>query len=329
MNRQDALNLINMPLIDIFRRVDDLRKTTKREDIDLCSILNAKSGTCSENCKFCAQSSHHSTNVSEYPMVSADKIVAEAIKALNIGARRFGIVTSGNTLTSSEVKTICEAVVKIKETSDIEICASLGALPYEDFISLKNAGIQRYHHNIETSPNYYTKMVSTHDFSERTNTVKNAKNAGLDVCSGGIIGLGETWEDRVDMAFVLAEMDVDAVPINVLVPIEGTPLENAESISIKDILKTIAIFRLILKNKVIKVAAGREKYFDREYVRSENDPEINEICKYFSIKDPCALIYLAGASGMLIGGYLTIKGREVEDDYKLLDEVFKLWEKEK
>ncbi|MBF0252892.1 MAG: biotin synthase BioB [Candidatus Omnitrophica bacterium] len=329
MEKIDYINLVNLPLIDIFRLVDELRRETKREDIDLCSIVNAKSGTCSENCKFCAQSSHHSTSVLKYPILSANEIVEEANKAVSIGARRFGIVTSGNSLTSDEIEIICDAILKIKSIADIDICASLGALPYTDFVLLKKSGLKRYHHNIETSPRFYAQMVTTHDFSERILTIKNAKKAGLEVCSGGIIGLGETWEDRIDMAILLSEMHVNAVPINILVPIAGTPLQYAESLSVKDILKTIAIFKLILKTKVIKIAAGREKYFDSEYVKLSYDTEINEICKYFNIKDPGTLIYLAGASGMMIGGYLTIRGREVKDDYKLLDEVFELWGKEK
>ena len=168
---------------------------------------------------------------------------------------------------------------------------------------LKEAGLSRYHHNIETSANFYPKIISTHTFEERIDTIRAAKETGLEVCSGGIIGMGEDWQDRIDMAFSLKELDVDSVPINLLVPIKGTPLESIETISCNDAIKAICIFRIILKDKIIKIAAGRETI----------------------LKDFQGLGFIAGANGMLIGGYLTIKGAGIEQDHELIKEIKRIW----
>ena len=184
-------------------------------------------------------------------------------------------------------------------------CASLGALDEESFQALKDAGLARYHHNVETSQNYYSQIVSTHDYSERINTVKLAKKMGFEVCSGGIIGIGESWQDRIDMALLLKELDVDSVPINFLVPIKGTPLGNLKSIDPESAIRTVAIFRLILEEKSIKVAAGRESV----------------------LKDHQHMIFKAGANSMMIGGYLTVRGRSVEEDLALISEVKRTWKK--
>ena len=170
---------------------------------------------------------------------------------------------------------------------------------------LKEAGLVRYHHNIETSPNFYKKIVSTHSFKERIRTIEAAKAVGLEVCSGGIIGMGETWPDRLNMALILKKLGVDSIPLNFLVPIKGTPLEKTKSITVSDAIRTIAIFRIILKDKAIKVAAGRESV----------------------LGDFQSLGFMAGANGMLIGGYLTVKGRSIEEDYKLIRQIKEVWKK--
>ena len=184
------------------------------------------------------------------------------------------------------------------------MCASLGKMDEEGFLLLKRAGLTRYHHNLETSPRFFQKIITTHTFREKVETIKAAKRCGLEVCSGGIIGLGEAMTDRVEMAFILKELDVDSVPINILVPIKGTPLEAQGFLSCNEAIRTIAIFRIILKDKIIKIAAGRESV----------------------LRDFQVLAFMAGANGMLIGGYLTIKGRSVEEDWKLIEEIKKLWQ---
>ena len=170
---------------------------------------------------------------------------------------------------------------------------------------MKKAGISRYHHNIETSPRFFTKIVTTHTFKERLDTIKAAKEVGLEVCSGGIIGMGETWRDRIEVALLLKELNVDSVPINILVPIDGTPLAGTNKISCTDAIKTIAIFRIILKDKVVKLAAGRESV----------------------LKDFQAAAFMSGANGMLIGGYLTVRGREIAEDHKLIKEIKETWKR--
>lgn len=265
--------------------------------LDLCTIMNARSGACSEDCKFCAQSSFHHTQIMQYPLASNEEIITAAKRAKEIGAKRFGIVTSGNSLSESEIKRIADVIHILTIEVGIGVCASLGALEKETLLLFKNAGLVRYHHNIETSQRFYPNIVSTHSFQERVETIHNAKEAGLEVCSGGIIGLGETWEDRIDMLLTLKDLEVDSVPLNVLIPIPGTPLENATPISPVDVIKTIAIFRIALKDKVIKIAAGRETI----------------------LKDFQALAFMAGANGMLVGGYLTVKGRDVSEDQKLVE----------
>ncbi|MFC1808243.1 biotin synthase BioB [Candidatus Omnitrophota bacterium] len=295
--------LLEIPLTELIARANDVRKEYIGDDFELCSIVNAKSGLCSEDCKFCAQSSRHKAKIETYLLISKEEIVTAAKKAKDVGARKFGIVTSGNRLTDKELNTLVEAISEIKERIDITCCGSLGALNKDQLKRLKEAGLERYHHNIETSPNFYPNIVSTHSFNERIDTIKAAKEAGMQVCSGGIIGLGESWQDRIDMACILRDLDVDSVPLNLLIPLEGTPLENQKTISCNDAIKTIALFRIILKDKIIKIAAGRESI----------------------LKDFQAMGFMAGANGMLIGGYLTQRGRDIESDKRLVDEVKHLW----
>ena len=298
-------SLLDMPLDELISRADALRREYIGDKMELCSIINAKSGRCTEDCKFCAQSARHNTNVLVHPLKEKAEMVQAAKNAKEIGAKNFGIVTSGNKLTNAEVQTIAEAVSEITQSIGISPCASLGALEKKQLQLLKRSGLTRYHHNIETSRNFYPKIVSTHSFDERIETIKAAKEIGMKVCSGGIIGLGEKWQDRIEMAQTLKELNVDSVPLNILIPIPGTPLENIESISIDDVIRTICIFRIILKDKTIKVAAGRESV----------------------LKDSQPKAFQAGANGMIIGGYLTIKGATVSSDNALIEEVKKLWKK--
>ncbi|MFA5104572.1 MAG: biotin synthase BioB [Candidatus Margulisiibacteriota bacterium] len=302
----ELYKLQDRSLSELMRLADTIRAEKSGSNIDLCTITNAKSGACSEDCRFCAQSSHYSTDIASYPLKSMKTMVEEARTAKGYGAHRFCIVTSGNSLSPEELALISGTVTKIISDVGMIMDASLGALSLDDLLLLKLAGLTRYHHNIETSRDFYPKIVSTHSFDQRVNTIKSAKKAGLEVCSGGIIGLGESWKDRIDMALLLKELDVDSIPINILNPIKGTPLQGADNISVEDAMKTIAIFRIILPGKVIKVAAGRETKFKGH----QQD------------------IFRAGANGMLIGGYLTTKGRPVEEDRALVEEMEEMWGKE-
>ncbi len=302
--KKEALNkILHLPLSELISLANKTRKDFLGDTIELCSIFNAKSGLCNQDCKFCAQSRLHKTHIDTYALKARREILTAARRAQDIGAKRFGIVTSGNALSREELNRICEAAHEIKNKLGIKLCASLGSIGTEGLCLLKEAGVSRYHHNIETSAKYFPRVATAHTFADRIATIRKAKSCGLEVCSGGIIGMGESMHDRLDMAFCLKELKVDAVPINILVPIKGTPLEGQQQLSCAEVIRTIAAFRIILKDKIIKIAAGRES----------------------ALKDFQALAFFAGADGMLIGGYLTIKGRAVEEDHRLLKEIKKLW----
>ncbi len=304
MEKKDIAKLLELPLAELIARANKIRKRFAGNRVELCNILNAKSGLCSEDCKFCAQSARHKTGAQAYPLKNKAQMLEAAKRAKEIGAKRFDIVTSGDKLSSEDFSVIVDAISEITRKVKIKICASLGSMGDKEFSLLKAAGLSRYHHNLETSPRFFSKIVSTHTFEDRLKTIKAAKQAGLEVCSGGIIGMGETMDDRIEMALILKELKVDSVPLNILVPIAGTPLADNPPLSCEEVIRTIAIFRIILKDKIIKIAAGRESIF----------------------KDFQALGFMAGANGMLIGGYLTIKGRSVEDDQKLVSQVEQLWQ---
>jgi biotin synthase len=296
--------LLKMPIMDLVVEANRVREKFAGKSMDLCTIMNAKSGFCAEDCKFCAQSSKHATGLDTYPLKKKEEIIKAAMRAKKIGAKSFGIVTSGDKLSEKDFRVVLDAIKEISTNIKIRICASLGSMDEERFSLLRNAGIIRYHHNIETSARFFPKIVTTHTFQDRLNTIKAAKRCGLQVCSGGIIGMGEDMQDRIDMVLTLKELNVDSVPINILVPIKGTQMERQALLSAQEAIRTIAIFRIILEGKTIKIAAGRESL----------------------LKDFQALAFMAGANGMLIGGYLTIKGRMVDEDWKLVEEIKKLWQ---
>ncbi|URA09215.1 biotin synthase BioB [Thermospira aquatica] len=276
--------------------------------IHLCTISNAKSGLCSENCSFCAQSSFHHTDIATYPLLSFKEIFQQAEKAYQNGIRHFGIVTSGYGYqkVNEEFQTILHIIEKVKKDfPDMEICASLGVLSEETAELLVRAGIVEYNHNLQVNPEKYSTLISsTHSINERIQTIKILKKYPVRVCSGGILGVGETMEDRIKLAFLLKNLNVDIIPLNVLIPIKGTKLEGQQKISPLEVVKTFALFRLIVKDKVIKFAAGRETI----------------------MKDFQGLIMLAGANGFLTGGYLTTKGRRSEDDKEFLEALYEFQE---
>ncbi|MDD5238129.1 MAG: biotin synthase BioB [Candidatus Omnitrophica bacterium] len=303
MDKKEISSLLELPLAELISQADKVRRECAGLKLELCSIMNAKSGLCDQDCKFCAQAGKHRTGAAVYPLKQKEEMLEAARRAKDIGAERFDIVTSGDNLSKEELDRICDAISEITGKFGIKMCASLGALGEEEFKLLKEAGLTRYHHNIETSPGNFPNIVTTHTFQERINTIRAAKAEGLEVCSGGIIGMGETIQDRVEMALCLKELNVDSVPINILVPIKGTPFESIKTLSCTEAVKTIAIFRIILKDKIIKIAAGRESI----------------------LRDFQGMAFMAGANGMLIGGYLTIKGRSIDEDWKLVKEIIELW----
>ncbi|MEG6585281.1 biotin synthase BioB [Dendrosporobacter sp. 1207_IL3150] len=265
--------------------------------VDTCQIVNARSGNCSENCKFCAQSAHHEVQFNAYPLMKEDDIIAAAKKAEVDGASRFCVVTAGcGAQGDPDFDKLVDAIKRIGRETTLDRCCSLGTLQEEHVAALKEAGITRYHHNLETSESFFSEICTTHTFQERVDTIKRIKAQGLQVCSGGIIGMGETWRQRIELAFTLKDLDADSVPVNVLNPIKGTPLENNDRLNPMEILQTFAIFRLILPTKIIRYAGGREH----------------------NLGELVPLGYLSGINGALIGNYLTTSGRGANHDLETI-----------
>lgn len=258
IGRDDDLQIfLNCNLEELCEGADMIRQAFVGDKVDLCSIINGRSGRCPEDCKYCAQSAHHHTECEIYDFLPEEKIMEACKLNEREGVDRFSIVTAGRALTGEEFEKALHAYKKMQAECKIELCASMGFLSDEQFKQLKEAGVTSYHHNIETSKRNFPNICTTHTYDMKIQTLKKVKAAGLYACSGGIIGMGETWEDRLDMAVSLAEVGVDSIPINALMPIKGTPLENLELLSEADILRTIAFFRYINPVADIRLAAGR------------------------------------------------------------------------
>ena len=281
----------------------DVKLSNRGDKFSLCSIINAKSGQCSENCAFCAQSAHFTTDAPYYPLKEQVEIIAAAQEAKAIGAKHFSIVTSGRGLGAVDLERVIEIIQAIRKEVGIKVCASLGILRYEDFVQLKAAGMERYHHNLETSKEFFPRVVTSHSFQDRVDTIRAAQKAGIEICAGGIFGLGESEDDRISMALTLKELAVDSIPLNILIPLPGTALSGQPPLSAEQILRSISLYRIIVPEVPIRLAAGRET----------------------ALQDFLSSAFLAGADGMMIGGYLTERGRSPEQDLKFVDEVKALW----
>lgn len=236
---------------------DKIRKHFVGDKVDLCSIINGRSGKCPEDCKYCAQSAHYHTECNVYDFLSEEELLEACKLNEREGVDRFSIVTAGRNLSGEEFEKALSAFKRMKKECDIELCASMGFLNREQFRRLKEIGVDRYHHNIETSKRFFSNICTTHTYEQKFATLKVLKEEGMRICSGGIIGMGETWEDRIDMAVSLSEVGVDSIPLNALMPIKGTPLENQERLTEEDIVRTVAIFRYINPTAHIRLAAGR------------------------------------------------------------------------
>ena len=266
--------------------------------IDLCTIINGKSGRCSEDCKYCAQSARHHTGIDEYDFLPTEKILEVALANENAGVNRFSIVTSGRALNGKNFERAIETYKVLRAELKIDLCASHGILNAEQLQRLRAAGVKRYHHNLETSRRYFPHICTTHTFDERIKTIKLAQAAELEVCSGGIIGMGETWQDRIDLAFEVAALGIKSIPINILTAIKGTAFENLPRLKPEDILRTIAIFRYINPTANVRFAAGRK-----------------------FLPDNGASAFLHGASAAITGNMLTTPNNNVQTDLKLLKEL--------
>ncbi len=302
VSEKEALELYEQGKKDPFglmARASKIREHSKGNAVNLCGIVNAKSGVCPENCRFCAQSAHYHTDAPVYPLISAEEIADKGRLAKENGAHMFSIVTSGTRIvTQEEWQTIYRAIELLNAMS-IKPCGSLGMLDEETARNLKKAGLYRYHHNLETSRSFFDNICSTHEYSEDTQTVRVARAAGLTVCSGGIIGLGETMAHRIEMAMTLRELGVDSVPINILNAIPGTPLENTPALAPMEILLTIALYRFILPGKDIKLCGGKEK----------------------NLRQLLPLAMVAGCNSLLTGNYLTTLGRDTAADLEMIQDL--------
>ncbi|MHB1398402.1 MAG: biotin synthase BioB [Trichloromonadaceae bacterium] len=299
LNATDAMTILRAKgaeLTAILAGAHRLREQSFANRIELCSIINAKSGRCAENCAFCSQSAHHATNAPVYPLKSLEEILAGAHKAAAEGSHCYGIVTSGTRpQAGEEMQRILTALRQIRDTTRIEPSASLGILDTEMARSLAEAGCVTYHHNLETARSYFPLICTTHDYEDDVQTVRLAKQAGMKVCCGGIFGLGESLEQRAELAFTIRDLDVDSVPLNFLNPIAGTPLEQMRDLQPLDCLRIIALFRYLLPTKRISVCGGREP----------------------NLRDFQSWIFMAGASGTMVGNYLTTSGRDRDSDLQM------------
>lgn len=267
--------------------------------VNACSIVNAKSGLCSEDCKYCAQSAKHCTGIEEYGLLSAEEIIEKARLDMPY-ASHFGIVTSGRRLESAEIKAVGDTIQKFNHAGIKQIaCASLGILDADELRELKKAGLARYHHNVETSRNHFRNICTTHSYDERIATINAAKEAGLEICVGGIFGLGESIEDRAGMLFEVCEIAPDSVPLNFLVPVKGTALGDRPLIPRFEAVKIIALARMLMPQTNIKVCGGRIEVFG----------------------DSQELVFLAGATSIITGDMLTVKGRTPADDDNLISDL--------
>ncbi|MFZ3114388.1 MAG: biotin synthase BioB [Syntrophales bacterium] len=302
ISEEEACRLAALPeeeMLTLILCADKIRRKYKENRIVTCSITNAKSGFCSEDCAFCAQSSYHETGIESHPLLSEERLVEDAVKLHENGATEFSMVTSGFMLTEAELATIGRAAGRIKEQTGLLLCSSLGVLTAARAQQLKASGLAAYHHNLETARSFFPQVCTTHNYDDDVETVRIAKAAGLKVCCGGILGLGESWEQRVELAITLRDLDVDSIPINFLNPIAGTRMGARPLLSPQEALKCIALFRFINPQKDITICGGRE----------------------VTLRDQQSWIFAAGANGLLIGNYLTTQGRDCHADMGMIKDL--------
>ena len=296
VSREEALLLARAPLEELSEAAEEIRREKCGQGFDLCTIVNGKCGRCPEDCKYCAQSAHYQAKCTEaYGLLPTEKLLEGARREAAQGVLRYSIVTSGRKLSDYEVEQACESIRAIREETGIQVCVSFGLLKEEQFKKIKEAGASRVHCNLESSARFFPQICTTHTYEDKINTLKAAKRAGLSVCSGGILGLGETMEDRIDMVLTARELGVKSVPVNLLNPIPGTPLENRKPLTNEEARRCVAIFRFLIPDASIRLAGGRGLLGDK-----------GELC------------FKSGANAAISGDMLTTAGITVETDMELV-----------
>lgn len=299
ITREEALALSQASLVELKEAADEIRKKMCGNGFDICTIVNGKCGKCTEDCKYCAQSAHYHTACSEtYPLLSDEELLEGARYNDAHGVLRYSIVTSGKRLSNREVDQVCESIRRIKKETSIEVCVSFGLLDETQFRKIKAAGASRVHCNLESSARYFPEVCTTHTYEEKIKTLKAARRAGLSICSGGILGLGETMEDRIDMVLTARELGVESIPVNLLNPIPGTPYEKNRPLTNEEACRCVAVFRFLIPDASIRLAGGRGLVGDK-----------GEAC------------FRSGANAAISGDMLTTAGITVETDMELIKQL--------
>lgn len=299
MEKSDALLLASAPIAELSLAADQIRAHFCSNTFDMCTIINGKCGSCSEDCSYCAQSAHYETTCQDdYPLLDTAEIVNQAKSHWSHGALRYSIVTSGRRLSCEEIDQVSIAIEQIKEETGLKVCISFGLLEESDFRKLKSVGVSRVHCNLESSEDFFPQICSTHTWQEKVETLKAAQRAGLEICSGGIMGLGETMEDRIDMVLAIRQLGVKSVPVNLLNPIPGTPCENNTILSEEELCRIVALFRFLIPDGFIRLAGGRGLLSD-----------LGKAC------------FQSGANATISGDMLTTAGYSVKTDMTLLKDL--------
>jgi biotin synthase len=296
---KQLLELDNKHLTELTGAANTICREMNGDVVDVECLINAKSGNCAEDCAFCAQSGRYKTDIKKYPFLSKDIILDAAAKAKSGGARSFCLVCAWREPPEEDFDDVCSVVRDIQDKVGIDVNCSLGFLTEKRAKKLKELGVNRYNHNLESSKSFFDKMCSTHTFYDRVNTARIVKSCGLKLCSGGILGMGETEEQRLELAFQASELEPEEFPVNILIPRAGTPLANSKPLDPMEVIKTIAVYRFILPRSIIKIAGGREVH----------------------LGDLQSLALLGGANGIITGGYLTVGGNEAEQDIRMIKEL--------
>ncbi len=298
IDKQELLRLYNLDLEELLK----ISSQYIKNEVEFCSLINARNGKCSQDCKYCAQSSHYCTHIESYPLVEVEEVRKVALEAKSNHVSRFAIVTSGKTPDESDFDKMLEMIEEINKIEGLRSCASIGILTDEQAKRLAEAGLKRFHHNINTSESYYPEICTTHTWRDRYNTCKLIKKYGMELCCGVILGMGESVEQRIEMALELAEIQPNSIPINILMPIPETPFENyGDKIDEENVLRTLAVFKIANPNSVLRFCGGRMR------LSEENQRKALNTC----------------VEGIMVGNYLTTIGKAPEEDIKTMQELGK------